>query len=350
MNTPDPKRPSSARDAKAKGHVAKLWRWGAGAGVVATLAGTALLNARRSEASERENPPIGKFVDVDGTRLHYLVQGEGPLILLIHGNGTMIQDWIACGVMDQLARTHRVIAFDRPGFGYSDRPRSRIWTPAAQAQLIAKALRELGEETATVVGHSFGTLVALQMAIDHPQQVSSIALLGGYYYPSVRGDVVFAAPPAVPLLGDVMRYTISPLIGGAMKPRIDAKLFNPAPVAESWSERFPFQLALRPSQIRAEAAEAAMMVPAAAKFAGRVDELTLPVAIVAGRGDEVVDTAAQAERLAQALPNSRLLIVEGAGHMVHHTAPDDVVRAIVAIASTDANPSGSAGETQEQQA
>lgn len=327
MNSSNRNSSQDGRDTgKAQGQ--RLWRWGAGAGVVATLAGTALLNARRTNATERENPPIGNFVTVDGVRLHYLVKGEGSPILLIHGNGTMIQDWIASGVMDRLAEKHRVIAFDRPGFGYSERPRSRIWTPAAQARLLAKALDELGEKKMKVVGHSFGTLVALEMALDHPEQVSSVVLLGGYYYPSVRGDVVFAAPPAIPLLGDVMRYTISPLIGGAMKPRIDAKLFDPAPVAESWSEEFPFQLTLRPAQIRAEAAEAAMMIPAAAALANRVSELSLPMAIVAGRGDDVVDTSAQSERLAEAVPGSVLTIVEGAGHMVHHTAPDEIVRAI----------------------
>ena len=334
MTSPEQKPARSHDNEIKKADGGSMWRWGAGAGLIATLAGTALLNARRSEASERENPPIGQFVTVDDVRLHYVVKGEGPLIVLLHGNGTLIQDWIACGVLNYLSRTHRVIAFDRPGFGYSERPRSRIWTPAAQAELIAKALEQLEEETATVVGHSFGALVALELALAHPERVSSVAVLGGYYYPSVRGDVVFAAPPAIPLLGDVMRYTVSPLIGGALKPVIDAKIFNPAPVAESWTEEFPFQMTLRPSQIRAEAAEAGMMIPAAALLAKRVGELTQPITIIAGDGDEVVDTAAQAERLGEELPHSSLIIVEGAGHMVHHTAPGDVIQAITKLAST----------------
>jgi pimeloyl-ACP methyl ester carboxylesterase len=235
--------------------------------------------------------------------------------------------------MDELAKSHRVIAFDRPGFGYSERPRSTMWTPAAQARLIAEALRELGEEKALVVGHSFGTMVALHLALDHPKQVASLALIGGYYFPTARADVVFAAPPAIPLLGDVMRYTVSPLIGAAMKPTIDAKLFNPAPVAPSWTDKFPFEMALRPSQIRAEAAEAAIMVPAASALAPRLSELSIPVTIIAGRGDEVVDPQFQSERLSEVVPGSTLAMVEGVGHMVHHTAPERIVQAVKDLAS-----------------
>ena len=56
----------------------------------------------------------------------------------------MIEDFQSSGLIDRAAKKYRVIAFDRPGFGHSERPRSRIWTPAAQADLIAAALEEIG--------------------------------------------------------------------------------------------------------------------------------------------------------------------------------------------------------------
>lgn len=240
----------------------------------------------------------------------------------------MIEDWIVSGLLDKLAEDHRVIAFDRPGFGHSDRPRSRIWTPGAQAALIAAALDELKVERPLVVGHSFGTLVALALALDHEEKVSGLALLGGYFFPSVRADVLFASQPAVPVVGDVMRYTVSPLLGAALSPAVNAKIFDPAPVPSSWTEDFPMKMALRPSQIRAEAAEAALMIPAAAAMAPRFAELHLPVTIVAGDGDERVDPEAQSKRLSEMIPQSRYVEVEGAGHMVHHTAGKKVTEAI----------------------
>jgi pimeloyl-ACP methyl ester carboxylesterase len=329
MHDGRPSTHAAARPKKNRETDARLWKWGAGAAAAgATLAGAALLNRSKAKQAERDNPPVGKFIDIAGVRLHYLTRGEGPPVVLLHGNGTMIQDWLASGLLDELAGSHRVIAFDRPGFGHSSRPRTRIWTPAAQAALIAKALEELKVEKPLVVGHSFGTLVALALALDHPQSLSSLVLLGGYYFPSVRADVLFASQPAVPLVGDVMRYTVSPLLGAALTPKVNARIFNPAPVPESWTEHFPMEMALRPSQIRAEAAEAALMIPAAASLAPRLEELDLPVTIVAGDGDEMVDTKKQSKRLSEALPHSSYVEVEGAGHMVHHTASRKVAEII----------------------
>lgn len=325
----------SSRDPKTRqqdsSSSASLWKWGAAAATGAVLGGAALFNRHRAKNAEQDNPPLGHFLTIDGVRLHYVERGKGSPLVLLHGNGSMVEDWIISGLFDRLAETHRVIAFDRPGFGHSERPRSRIWTPSAQAALIAGALAELKIEKPIVVGHSFGTLVALALALDHRESVSSIALLGGYFYPSARADVLFASPPAIPVLGDVMRYTISPLLGAVTTPKVYDKIFDPAPVPSKWEEEFPVGMALRPSQIRAAAAEAALMVPAAAKLSPRWPELDLPVTIVAGRGDAIVDFNDQSERLHEALPNSRFVAVPGAGHMVHHTASDAVITAIRAL-------------------
>ena len=311
----------------------RLWKWGAGAAAAgAALGGAALFNWSKAKQAERENPPLGQFLTVDGVRLHYLVRGEGSPIVLLHGNGTMIEDWIVSGLLDRLAKDHRVIAFDRPGFGHSERPRSTIWTPAAQATLIAAALDELKVERPLVVGHSFGTLVALALALNHPEKASGLALLGGYFFPSARADVLLASQPAVPVVGDVMRYTVSPLLGAALTPAVNARIFEPAPVPSSWTEEFPMRMALRPFQIRSEAAEAALMIPAAAAMAPRFAELDLPVTIIAGDGDKMVNTEAQSKRLSETVPQSRYVEIEGAGHMVHHTASEKVAQAIRKVA------------------
>ena len=328
MNDAQTSATQNTRD-EGKASSGPLPKWGIGAAAAgAVLGGTAIFNQTRAKRAERDNPPLGRFIEVDGVRLHFVERGEGRPLVLLHGNGTMIEDWVVSSLLDSLANTHRVIAFDRPGFGHSDRPRSRLWTPAAQAALIARALEELDIESATVVGHSFGTLVAAELALRHRSLVSGLALLGGYFFPSVRGDVVLASPPAIPVIGDVMRYTVSPLIGAAMTPKINEKAFRPAPVPTRWTEEFPIEMTLRPSQIRAEAAESALMIPAAASLAKRLPELDLPVTIIAGRGDALVDMEEQSQRLHEMLPHSRLVAIAGAGHMVHHTAPDRVIEAI----------------------
>ena len=112
-------------------------------GVAAALGGAALYNRAQARRAERDNPPVGRFLEVDGTRLHYLDEGPAdvattgvggdPPVVLLHGNTVTLDDWIVSGVFDLIARSRRVVAFDRPGFGYSERPRDRSWTPAAQA-------------------------------------------------------------------------------------------------------------------------------------------------------------------------------------------------------------------------
>jgi alpha-beta hydrolase superfamily lysophospholipase len=99
-----------------------------------------------SVIAERKNPPMGKLIECDGVRVHYREWGDGtaPCVVLFHGNGTMIQDFAISGLVDLLARHNRVLCFDRPGFGHSQRPRSRIWTPHAQAALFVKALEQIG--------------------------------------------------------------------------------------------------------------------------------------------------------------------------------------------------------------
>src|SRR5215212_1283605 len=134
-------------------------------GGAAVLAAVGLINHALARQAERRNPPEGKFVTIDGVRLHYIERGTGSTIVLLHGNGTMARDFVLSGVFDLLCKDYRVIAFDRPGFGFSNRPRGRVWTPNAQAALLQKALRRLDVERAVVVGHSWGTLVAVALAL-----------------------------------------------------------------------------------------------------------------------------------------------------------------------------------------
>lgn len=297
----------------------------------AALGVTALVVSARARQAEKNNPPTGQFIDVDGVKVHYAELGRGEPLVLLHGNGSMLQDFLSSGFVKEAAKSYRVIAFDRPGYGYSDRPRSTIWTPAAQAELLRSALRQIGVARALVLGHSWGASVAIALALDHPEMVRGLILESGYYYASARADVVLMSGPAVPLVGDVLRYTISPPVARLMWPAMIRKLFSPAPVAATFAG-VPSEMAVRPSQLRASAAESALMIPDAMAVQGRYGGLEMPVAIVAGSGDKIVDVDDQAVRLHRELPSSSLHVVEGCGHMVHHTAPHDVMAAVDAVA------------------
>ena len=303
----------------------------------AAIAGLGLLASwlyvrAKARRAEREHPPAGRFITVDGVKLHYLERGQGPALVLLHGNGVDASDWEHSGLLDAAADRYRVIAFDRPGFGYSERPRSTVWTPDRQARLLHHALQELNVDSAIVVGHSWGTLVALAMGLQAPDCVRGLVLVSGYYYPSARLDVMVGAPPAVPLVGDALRYTVAPLAGRLIWPAAIGRAFAPMPVAERFRAVSPW-MSLRPSQLRANAADSSLMIPGAASLARRYGRLRVPVQILAGTQDGVCSCAHNAERLHAALRHSELSVTPGVGHMLHYAEPGKVLGSIDAIAA-----------------
>jgi pimeloyl-ACP methyl ester carboxylesterase len=249
------------------------------------LAVLALVNRAVARWAERKHPPEGAFPEVDGTRLHYSDRGKGRLVVLLHGNAVTGDDY--------------------------------------NTSCVA--------EPAVVVGHSWGTLVALAFAERHPGSAAGLVLLSGYYFPAPRVDALLVAPAAVPVLGDLLRHTVSPVFGWLTMPLMKRAMFAPAPMTPRFKNEYSTALALRPSQLRATASDGALMMSDAKQLSARYGELSVPVAIVAGNGDKVVSPD-HAEQLRVAVPDGTLRTVEGAGHMVHHVATEQVVQAIEEVA------------------
>jgi pimeloyl-ACP methyl ester carboxylesterase len=304
----------------------------------ATLAALALVNHAAARRAERRHPPRGRFIEVDGVRLHYSDRGSGQPVVLIHGNAVTGGDWNTSGVAELLLKSHRVIIFDRPGFGYSERPRGRLWTAMEQAELLHKALKQLDIERPVVVGHSWGAIVALSLAVRHQADTAGLVLLSGYYFWTLRPDVLLVTLGAIPVLGDILRYTVSPLLGRLTMPLLKRAMFSPASVPARFQAEYSDAMALRPSQIRASSVDGALMIPGALSLRRHYDELSMPVVIMAGDGDKVVYKR-RAERLQASIPRSVLWIGKGAGHMVHHFAPGRVVEAIRMVAGVSVEAS-----------
>jgi pimeloyl-ACP methyl ester carboxylesterase len=313
--------------------------------VVVVLIFLAIANVVLSFLWERNNPPIGTFTDCDGVRIHYLDRGDptAPCVVLLHGNGSMIQDFIISGLVDLLARRNRVLCFDRPGFGYSQRPRLRVWTATAQAALFVKALDQLGVRNPVVLGHSWGALVAVALGMRNDYPIRGLVLASGYYFPTWRWDVWMMSGPAIPILGDLVRYTVAPILSWAILPMAFRKLFAPRSVPRDFKTRFPASLTLRPKQLRAAAEESAFLIPMAAKFQSHYQGIQCTVHIFHGVGDQIID-AEQARHLHRALPASVLHLVEDAGHMVTYADVNAIAQAVDIVAGAAA----SGGHTVKQ--
>ncbi len=179
-----------------------------------------------------------------------------------------------------------------------------------------------------------GASLRWRSAQNNPASVSGLVLASGYYYPTVRADVVGMSAPAIPLIGDILRYTLSPILTRVMWPLLMRRLFGPATVPEKF-DAFPKEMAFRPSQLKASAAESALMIPATFSARSHYADLKMPVAIIAGEADRLIDFDRQSARLHDEIAHSSLHRVPGAGHMVHQTATAAVMAAIDEVAALD---------------
>jgi pimeloyl-ACP methyl ester carboxylesterase len=137
---------------------------------------------------------------------------------------------------------------------------------------------------------------------------------------------VILSLPAIPVIGDLLSHTISPLLSRLMWPLLLRKIFGPSPVPKKF-KGFPEEMAVRTSQIRASAAETALMIPSVHALRKKYRLLKMPVAIVAGAEDRLVENE-QSARLHRDIPHSTLRCLPGTGHMVHQTATAEIMIAI----------------------
>jgi pimeloyl-ACP methyl ester carboxylesterase len=187
-----------------------------------------------------------------------------------------------------------------------------------------------------VLGHSWGTLVALAMAARNGERVKGLVLVSGYYFPTWRFDVWFASIAAIPVIGDALRYTVSPISSWLGLPLFAKKTFAPKMVPDIVKKEYPRLMLIRPSQLRAVAEDSAFLLPSAATLTMSYRRLKCPTAIIAGRDDEIVRSE-QAVRLQMAMPHAAVAIVPEAGHMVHYFTADEMVKA-AEVVGVEAGP------------
>jgi pimeloyl-ACP methyl ester carboxylesterase len=279
--------------------------------------------------AEAKYPPA-EFVVVEGLPLHYLSEGSGRPVVFIHGGGGKLQDFALSPVFDLAAADYQVVLVDRPGLGYSERPRDEDATPAVQARLIHKALLKLGIEKPVLVGQSWGGVIALEYALDYPDDLSGIVLLGSAPYPREREPDPFLRIVRIPVLGDLVLQTLYVPIGRHIVApaflEASAEYFAPLDAVPSSYLDTTIELGLRPSHVKADADEEVIIPASLESISGRFGEISVPVTIVAGS----LDTHAieQAPRLDEDIPYSQVSVVEDAHHFIWFSRPEMVIDAI----------------------
>lgn len=288
----------------------------------------------REAQTEARNPPVGAFVEVDGTRVHYKVMGEGPDLVLLHGASGNLKDF-TLGFADKLTDRYRVILFDRPGMGWSARPARFMgaWnnaeeTPLDQAKLLQAAADQIGVENPMVLGHSFGGIVALAWGLSRPKETAAIILVGGVAEPW-PGELGWTYTTFGSTLGGALAVPLVTafLPDSYIENSVDA-VFTPQAAPEGYGTHIGASMALRRVSMRANNQQVNALRPHVVEMQKRYGTLTMPIEAVHGEADTTVPLEIHAQVLMGDVPNGALTVLPGIGHMPQHAAPDDVVAAI----------------------
>jgi pimeloyl-ACP methyl ester carboxylesterase len=258
-------------------------------------------------------PPAGdpgRFATVDGVRTYYRVEGQGPVLVLLHGLTMSHLTWDA--TTDAFAEHFTVYSLDLPGFGYSDKPAGYASARQAAA-FVDRFLATLGVERATVIGHSMGGAAALWLAVEHAARVERLVLVN---VAEIGGAAAIFRLIAVPVVGDFLLKTTNPVSLRVLMadPYVQKQVVTPE-LAAVYSG-FGWTPGARQALIehtRAYSADRAALLP-------RLGQISAPALVVWTDRDPYFSLGV-AHQLVDALPSAHLEVISDTGHVPHEEQP-----------------------------
>lgn len=296
------------------------------AALAVAMGGLAAWNRALVSKAEAAFPPHGQFRTIDGVRLHFVDAGQGRPLVLLHGANGSLHDFTAT-ILPQLAERYRVVAVDRPGHGWSERPAGRPMGPGEQMRLVRGLVRELGLERPLLVAFSWSGALALAYALEHGGEIAGLVLLAGVAYDWGTPVDVKWRIPAWPVVGPLIVEAASLALGGLVLEQAVRASFAPDEPPPAFA-RGAIALALRPASFRANAEDVRSLQPFLRAQAPRYRELRPPLVILHGDRDSVVSLDVHSRRLHQEVAGSELIVLPGAGHLLPYAHPEKVLDAI----------------------
>jgi pimeloyl-ACP methyl ester carboxylesterase len=262
--------------------------------------------------------------EIDGQKLHYLQAGTGPPMVLVHG----LLGGSFCWRMniDALSRRHTVFAFDLPGVGGSDAPRSLDCSMPAQAYRVLSLLEQLKVENADVVGSSWGGAIALLLAAQS-RRVRSLVLaapvnpwsnLGKGRIRFLNGRMgATMLRMAWPISRPLHRMALERMYG-------DRRRVLPGTI-EGYSA-----VVMRPGRVHSILNTLRSWEKDVGEVSTAIARIAVPCLLIWGTRDGAVDVRS-AELLKGALPACELAFIEGAGHLPFEEMPQEFNRLVLAF-------------------
>jgi len=267
-------------------------------------------------------PAKGRFIDVPGGRLHVQESGEpgNPAVLLVHGLGGQMSHF-DYGLAERLAQSFHVVAVDRPGSGHSLRDELTSADVSAQAAALALLIETLGLDRPTVVGHSLGGAIALALALEHPSSAGALALVAPLTHaPETAPQVFRALTIETRWVRKLFAWTLATpgaIVGSG---KVLAAVFAPEKAPADFAVKGGGLHSLRPAQFLAASNDLQAIPQRMPQLQSRYAELTLPVSVLYGRDDAILDWRENGQALVDKVPGARLELVDG-GHMLPVTQP-----------------------------
>jgi pimeloyl-ACP methyl ester carboxylesterase len=282
---------------------------------------------------EKSLPPKGQFITIGADRIHYVDQGSGSPIVMVHGLSGQLLNFAYLD-LHTLALSHRVILIDRPGAGYSTRGALSSATIFSQAAAVAGFIDALKLDRPLLVGYSLGGAIALAVALNHPQTISRLALMAPLTHTENDPPEVFRglAIPS-PLMRRVIAHTLAIPLSIMKGSEGLAVVFGPDPVPRDFRVKGGGLLGLRPKTFYASSTDMLAIADDMPTMESRYATLTLPVDVLYGRQDQVLNYRRHGEALAQKIPQAKLKLVDG-GHMLPVTLPAVTTQWLLAIAGS----------------
>jgi pimeloyl-ACP methyl ester carboxylesterase len=285
-------------------------------------------------AAEELADQDSQFIEIDGLQVHYKISGQGgPAIVLLHGFVSSVFEWRE--VIDPLSSYGTVIAFDRTGFGLTERPLQDEWegespySAEAHADMTSALIEALGFDQAVLVGNSAGGSVAVDVALRYPDRVSALVLVDAavYYEPGPPDwSLWFLRTPQLSRIGPLFLRTL-PRYGEFV---LNLSWHDPSLVTDDIWEGY-----IQPTHIHNWDAAFWQLILTTnpPRLEDHISELAVPVLVVTGDDDRVVPTE-DSIRLASEIPGAELVVLDQCGHMPQEECPDAFLEAVTAFLAT----------------
>ncbi|MEL7128263.1 MAG: alpha/beta hydrolase [Pseudomonadota bacterium] len=295
---------------------------------------SAIYNAR----AETNHPPAGIFLELNAAKTHIVRQGStGPVVLMIHGASANAQEFTHT-LSPRLSGDHRILMADRPGHGYSTRPKNAA-DLGVQANQMAGVLEAMAPgEPAIIVGHSFGGAVALRLALDRPDLVNGLVLLAPVSHDwGGGGEAWYNSYAARPVLGSIFSQLV-PIVGPAQAKDGINGTFSPQAAPAGYYEDAAIPLLFRPHQFRANAKDVTNLRAELAAQQSRYDDLEMPITVFSGHLDSVIKPELHVGKLSGQVAHLRVVDLPNGGHMPHHAHGDEIADAVRRMAKLTSAP------------